>query len=220
MIAGLIRGLRERLKLRKYNDFTIAEYFREQGAIVGDDCRILIRALSSEPWLVRIGRHCTLSIEVALVTHDGSAWLFTEEHPSVQSFGPINIGDNCFIGARAVIMPGITIGSNSVVGAGSIVTKDVPPNTVVAGVPARPICDTEQLKQKMLATWEQQRPPGYLSELAPGVVHSPTRILQAKMAGQDLLRRHLQQLFWGEAAAPKAETPAPAPSPSLRSGVG
>jgi maltose O-acetyltransferase len=52
---------------------------------------------------------------------------------------PIIIGDNVWIGGAAVICPGVTIGDNSIVGAGSVVTKQVPPNVVVAGNPARRI---------------------------------------------------------------------------------
>ena len=49
------------------------------------------------------------------------------------------IGERCFIGANALIMPGVTIGNQSVIGGGSVVTKDVPPNCIVAGNPARVI---------------------------------------------------------------------------------
>lgn len=49
------------------------------------------------------------------------------------------IGKRCFIGANALIMPGVTIGNESVIGGGSVVTKDVPPNCIVAGNPARVI---------------------------------------------------------------------------------
>ncbi|MGB3736748.1 MAG: DapH/DapD/GlmU-related protein [Ilumatobacter sp.] len=52
---------------------------------------------------------------------------------------PITIEDNVWLGARVIVFPGVTIGENSVVGIGSIVTSDVPPNTVVAGNPARHI---------------------------------------------------------------------------------
>ena len=52
---------------------------------------------------------------------------------------PVKIGNHVWIGTRAVIMKGVTIGDNSVVAAGAIVTKDVPPNTIVAGVPAKVI---------------------------------------------------------------------------------
>lgn len=50
---------------------------------------------------------------------------------------PVHIGKNVWIGSNSTVLPGITIGENAVVGAGSVVTKDVPPMTVVAGNPAR-----------------------------------------------------------------------------------
>lgn len=50
---------------------------------------------------------------------------------------PVHIGKNCWIGAQCVILPGVTIGDNSVIGAGSIVTRDIPPNVVAYGNPCR-----------------------------------------------------------------------------------
>ncbi len=54
---------------------------------------------------------------------------------------PVVIEDYVFIGTRAMILPGVTLGKGSAVGAGAVVTKSVPPFTVVAGVPAKPISD-------------------------------------------------------------------------------
>jgi maltose O-acetyltransferase len=73
--------------------------------------------------------------------------LLTPTHPldpqqrrdKVEAAKPIVIEDNVWIGGGAIILPGITVGENSVVGGGSVVTRDVPPNTVVAGNPARAI---------------------------------------------------------------------------------
>lgn len=56
---------------------------------------------------------------------------------------PIKIGKNVWIGTRAIILPGVTIGDHAVVGAGALVSRDVPPCTVVGGVPARPISTFE-----------------------------------------------------------------------------
>lgn len=52
---------------------------------------------------------------------------------------PVKIEDNVWIGARATILKGVTLGFNSVIGTGAVVTKDVPPNTIVAGNPARQV---------------------------------------------------------------------------------
>lgn len=59
------------------------------------------------------------------------------------SVGDVTLGKNCWIGTGARILPGVTIGQHSVVAMGSVVTKDVPPRTVVGGVPARPISEIE-----------------------------------------------------------------------------
>jgi acetyltransferase-like isoleucine patch superfamily enzyme len=63
-------------------------------------------------------------------------------------FGRIEVGEESFIGARSVIMPGVKIGRNCVVGAGSVVTKDIPDETVVCGVPARSVCSTKEYAEK------------------------------------------------------------------------
>ena len=87
------------------------------------------------PQLIRIGRDCVLAPTCMVISHDAS---YVPEFGRYR-FAPVEIGDRVFIGYGAVIMPGLTVGSDSVIGAGAVVTKDVPPNTVVAGVPARVI---------------------------------------------------------------------------------
>lgn len=61
---------------------------------------------------------------------------------------PVKIGDHTFIGPNATILMGVTIGSRCVIGAGAVVTKDVPDNTIVAGVPAKKIGNTSDLGEK------------------------------------------------------------------------
>lgn len=87
---------------------------------------------------------------MTFVNHDLN-WPLQDKYESLTGFGPIEIRDNCQIGVRATILPHVTIGPNSIVGACSVVTKDVPPNTVVAGVPARVICTLEEYEQRCLA---------------------------------------------------------------------
>jgi acetyltransferase-like isoleucine patch superfamily enzyme len=194
-IASLIRGLCHKVALARYDEFTIAEYLRARGTQIGDDCRIMIRSFGPEPYLVRIGNHCTIAPAVAFSTHDGGGWIFSDESPSLQEFGRIDILDNCFIGMCAVILPGVRIGPNSVVGAGAIVTKDVPPGIVVAGCPAVPICTIDEYRAKLMRSWEAQRPPGYLEDLQPGVKYSPAHIQRRKSESQSLLREHLERIL-------------------------
>jgi acetyltransferase-like isoleucine patch superfamily enzyme len=125
-----------------------------QGLQIADDCRLVeLPGIDSEPYLVSIGRHVTIARQVAFITHDGGTWVFRDqpEYREVIKYGRITIHDNCFIGRRAIIMPGVSVGPNSVVAAGSLVTRDVPPDTVVGGIPARPIKRVQDYAKESLA---------------------------------------------------------------------
>ena len=85
---------------------------------------------------VRIGRNCMLGprVTVTAATHPLDA---ATRISGIESGKPVTIGDNVWIGAHAVINPGVTIGSNVVVASGAVVTRDVPDDVMVAGVPAK-----------------------------------------------------------------------------------
>jgi acetyltransferase-like isoleucine patch superfamily enzyme len=102
--------------------------------------------------LISIGKHVTISVDVLFITHDGGTFVFRHKprYEEVVKFGRITIRENCFIGARAILMPGVIIGPDAVVAAGAVVTKNVSPNTVVGGVPAKPICTVEQYAENSL----------------------------------------------------------------------
>ena len=117
------------------------------GLKIGSDVRIIGKPdFGSEPYLIEIGDHVTVSAAVSLITHDGGTWVFRDrpEYAHTERFGRIKIGNNCYLGYAAILMPGVEIGDNCVVGAGALVTKSVPPNTVVAGVPAQRVCSYDQ----------------------------------------------------------------------------
>lgn len=105
---------------------------------IGDHTRIGIHCTIIGP--VCIGNHVNLAqgIAVTALNHnfDDPTQRIDEQGVSTQ---PVVIGDDVWIGANAVILPGVTIGSHSVVAAGAVVTKDVPDYCVVGGVPARVI---------------------------------------------------------------------------------
>jgi len=85
-----------------------------------------VRFDKTNPAGVHIGAYSYVAFDVAILAHDMTRGLYLHTR----------IGQCCFIGARSVILPGITIGDHSIVGAGSVVTKDVPPHSIVAGNPA------------------------------------------------------------------------------------
>jgi len=134
----------------KMQDKSLTKYYRWLGANIGKDCSFIGSniSLSSEPYLITIGNRVRVSFDVTFVTHDGGTFVLREKHPNVSIYGKIKVGNNVFIGARSIILPGVTIGSNCIIAAGSIVTKSVSDNTVVAGVPARPICSIEEYYEK------------------------------------------------------------------------
>lgn len=190
LIREMYRRWRVSLEKRRYNPYTIAEYLRKSGAQVGEGCYIIPTDVGLESYLVKIGNHVAIASGVQFVTHDGAAWVFRNEVPDLQVFGPIIIEDNCIIGQNALIFANVRIGPNSVVGAGSVVISDVPPNTIVMGNPARPFGSLEKYREKSLERWAQQRPPDAVIE--PGATWWTSRHLGENRAK---LRRHLLGLF-------------------------
>jgi len=129
-------------------------FARGLGVVVGERCRLLSidrSTFGSEPWLITIGNHVTITSGVRFVTHDGGRWVFEDEHPSMDVIAPITVGNDVFVGLQALLLPGVVLGDQSVVGAGSVVTTSVEAGTVVAGVPARPIMSIDEYKAKLLA---------------------------------------------------------------------
>ena len=106
---------------------------------------------SSERYsLIKIGRSVTLSRDVILLTHDYSirnainAFEENSENVKYKLLKPVTIGDNVFVGARAVILPGTEIGDNVIIGAGAVVKGKIPSETVWGGAPARQLCTLEE----------------------------------------------------------------------------
>ncbi|MCA9970946.1 MAG: acyltransferase [Anaerolineales bacterium] len=103
---------------------------------VGPICRFNVGCFLNLGSSITIGRHVGFGQQVMLLTETHA--IGPADYRSGQlTPKPVVIGDGCWIGARATILPGVTIGPGSVVAAGAVVTKDVPPNTLVGGVPAR-----------------------------------------------------------------------------------
>jgi acetyltransferase-like isoleucine patch superfamily enzyme len=96
---------------------------------------------------ITIGRYCKIANDVILYDSSGHPSApearKARQPPRDEDVRPIVIGDNVWIGRRAIVSPGVTIGDNSIVSSGSVVVMDVPPNVVVAGFPARKIASLD-----------------------------------------------------------------------------
>ena len=90
----------------------------------------------SEPYLITLKRGARISSDVRFINHDGGTWAFRntwEKYKDVVKYGRITVGEYSFIGAGTTIMPGVRIGKNCVIAAGSVVTHDVPDEMVWGG---------------------------------------------------------------------------------------
>lgn len=127
-------------------------FWEKKGAKIGVGCSIHPSAsLGSEPYLIEIGNHVRLNSGVNIVTHDGGMWVLRELYSEMKDadlFGKIKIGDNVHIGTNAMIMPNVCVGNNCIIGSCAVVTKSVPDNCVVVGVPARVIETIDDYRKK------------------------------------------------------------------------
>jgi acetyltransferase-like isoleucine patch superfamily enzyme len=140
--------LKKVIKLYKKRFCKCEDYARFIGVKIGKGCLISTKLFSSEPYLIKIGNYCRIAKDVSFYTH-GGLWSMRKKFPNLDYFGKIDIGDYTYIGESAKILPGVTIGSNVIIGAGSVVTKSVPTGKIAAGNPARIVGDTEDFILKI-----------------------------------------------------------------------
>lgn len=129
------------------------KYALSLGLKIGKGSVILTKDLPSEGYLIEIGDYVRLSPQVSIFTH-GALWSIRQYHKdsTVDQFGKVKIGSYSFIGAKAIILPGVTIGERCIVASGSVVTKSISDGCMVAGNPARFVGYTEdyykEIKEK------------------------------------------------------------------------
>ena len=117
-------------------------FYELTGVPIGDGTVINPNVILYDDYLglVSFGERVSVASGVTLIASSGPNNSRLAEHPYIRSqlvkTAPINVGDDAWIGAQAVILPGVTIGARAIVGAGAVVTSDVPTDTIVAGVPA------------------------------------------------------------------------------------
>lgn len=148
----MFRKIKERILsfLEINKDYRLGDW--GGGAIIGKNVDfVTIPNFGSEPYLIKIGDNTTISFEVTFVTHDAATRVIRNlpnENPNTYFYGPIVIGKNCFIGCRTTILPNVHIGDNSIIGACSLVNRDIPGNVVAAGNPCKIICTLDEYIKK------------------------------------------------------------------------
>ena len=140
-----------RLLKKKYLQATKpVEYARSVGVNMKGTLHIYGKvSWGSEPWIIQLGNNVFITDGVKFITHDGGTLLFRDRVPDLEVTKPIILGDNVYIGTNSILLPGVTIGNNVVIGAGAVVSKDIPDNSVVVGVPARVIKTTDEYFEKL-----------------------------------------------------------------------
>ena len=129
---------------------------------IGNNVTIMDRRVPLYAKLIRIHNNVRIASNVTFATHDITHYMLNNmngKEKYEEIIGCIEIMDNVFIGTNTTIINGVRIGPNAIVAAGSVVTKDVPPNCVFGGVPAKIICSLDEYIQK--------RKTVYPVELAP-----------------------------------------------------
>jgi len=132
--------------------FAYAAYLKKKGVLhaQGDTCFISKAANIPDPHLVKLGDNVWITAGCQLLCHDASVIMINIMRKGHRDrVGPIIMGNNSFLGNNVIVLPGITIGSNTIVGAGSVVTKEVHDNAVWAGNPARFICPVDEYIDKI-----------------------------------------------------------------------
>lgn len=112
---------------------------------IGEHCQYSLDNLDGiAPQLITMGESCVIAPKAVILTHDACLLPATGKY----IFKEVIIGNRVFIGYGAVIMPGVKIGDDCVIGSNSVVTKDIPSGSVFAGIPAKHICSLTELKSK------------------------------------------------------------------------
>ena len=122
------------------------EYLRKQGVRIGRNSSILYPSYVDGrlPYLLEIGDDVVISLYVTILTHDAASAYAGD----LVKVGRVRIHDHVFIGANTTVMCNVSIGPNAIVGAGSVVSRDVPPDSVAAGNPAKLVCSMDQFTAK------------------------------------------------------------------------
>jgi len=172
-VFNIINFIKDRLYWRNLYKKDIFQWRLEKGrswgAKIGDRTKLYCLDINDEPLLLEIGEHVVVADGVRFITHDGGVWVFWDEHPELDNYGKIIIGNNVFIGMNSIILPNTTIGNNCVIGAGSVVRGKIPDDSVLMGNPAKVIMKTS-LYRKMQIHSKKTLPTALIPKDKEGLI--------------------------------------------------
>ena len=127
----------------------LVRHLRSRGVKVGEG--VVFRDAKSvtidltRPSLIEIGDNVDINVNFTIMTHDFASGVFLKKYNElINSSGRVKLGNNIYIGRDVTILKGVSIGDNCVIGLGSIVTSDIPSDSVAVGSPARVICSIDE----------------------------------------------------------------------------
>ena len=103
----------------------------------------------TRPWLITIGDNVDMNINFQIWTHDWAGGVFLNKFGSMlNSSGRVSIGNNVYFGANVMILKGCKIGDNCIIGAGSVVTRDIPKDSVAVGNPCKVVASIKDYYER------------------------------------------------------------------------
>lgn len=140
-------------KLAQRNSRTFIRYIRKKNVRIGTNCIFRDPKTAfidlTRPELISIGNNVDMNRNFTIMSHDYGSLVFLSKYKDfINSSGKVVIGNNIYFGTNVIILKGVTIGDNCIIGAGSVVTRSIPSNSVAAGNPCRVLSSIDDYYHK------------------------------------------------------------------------
>ncbi|MFK7833709.1 MAG: acyltransferase [Winogradskyella sp.] len=152
---SFIKTLKQKIGFEYYrwNEKTYEKFLRKRGVKIGKNTFWgnvrTINIDTTRPSLVEIGDNVRIDTGMTILTHDYPTWVFRKVYNDfVSSSGQVKIGNNVYCAQYVTVLKGVTIGDNCIIGFGSVVTKDIPSNSVAVGQPAKVVSTLDEYYEK------------------------------------------------------------------------